>query len=390
MNLIKVCVITSSRAEYGLIRWLMDDLKSSDDFELKVIATGSHFSEKYGLTFQEIESNGFTIDKKIPFNLENSDQTSVAKATGLLTVDLIDALDILKPDIVMIMGDRYELLSVLTACILKTIPIAHISGGEITEGAIDDQIRHALTKASHLHYVANEVYGARIVQMGEEQWRVCVSGEPGLDNLYRQPLMSFDELQSDLGMNLLKPTALVTFHPVTLELEDLDWQLKELLTALDRAHEEHELQYLFTFPNADPSSINIIQALEKFTYKRSDRKLVKSLGQTRYLTALKYLSMMIGNSSSGLIEASSFSLPVVNIGNRQKGRMKGENVFDVDYSNIEIIKGIKHALSWDRTTPCSNPYGNGNSSLKILDHLRLIFSKYNSKKLLTKKFIDIQ
>ena len=174
MNLIKVCVITSSRAEYGLIRWLMDDLKSSDDFELKVIATGSHFSEKYGLTFQEIESNGFTIDKKIPFNLENSDQTSVAKATGLLTVDLIDALDILKPDIVMIMGDRYELLSVLTACILKTIPIAHISGGEITEGAIDDQIRHALTKASHLHYVANEVYGARIVQMGEEQWRGTV------------------------------------------------------------------------------------------------------------------------------------------------------------------------------------------------------------------------
>jgi GDP/UDP-N,N'-diacetylbacillosamine 2-epimerase (hydrolysing) len=390
MSLIKVCVITSSRSEYGLIRWLMDDLKSSDDFELKVIATGSHFSEKYGLTYQEIESNGFTIDKKIPFNLEKSDQTSVAKATGLLTGDLVDALDVLNPDIVMVMGDRYELLSVLTACILKTIPIAHISGGEITEGAIDDQIRHAMTKASHLHYVANEVYGARIVQMGEEQWRVCVSGEPGLDNLYRQPLMSFDELQNDLGMNLLKPTALVTFHPVTLELEDLDWQVKELLMALNQATEEQELQYLITFPNADPSSINIIKTLEEFTYKRSDRKLVKSLGQTRYLSALKYLSMMIGNSSSGLTEAPSFSLPVINIGNRQQGRMKGQNVFDVGYTHTEINEGIKHALSWDRTVSCYNPYGNGNSSLKILEHLRHVFSNYNPKQLISKKFINIK
>jgi len=388
MNLIKICVITSSRSEYGLMRWLMHDLKSSDDFELKVIATGSHFSEKYGLTYQEIESDGFTIDKKIQFNLDKSDQTSVAKATGLLVGDLVDALDFLKPDIVMIMGDRYELLSVLTACVLKTTPIAHISGGEITEGAIDDQIRHAMTKVSHLHYVANEVYGARIVQMGEELWRVCISGEPGLDNLHRQPLMSFDELQKDLGMDLLKPTALVTFHPVTLELEDLNWQLKELLKALEQASMEHDLQYLITFPNSDPSSINIIKALEKFTYKRTDRKLVKSLGQTRYLSALKYLSMMIGNSSSGVIEASSFSLPVINIGNRQKGRMKGENVFDVDYAHSEIIKGIEDALLWDRATQCINPYGNGNSSAKILDHLRFVFSKYSPKQLLTKKFID--
>ena len=390
MELIKVCVITSARSEYGLMRWLMEDLKRSDDFQLQIIVTGSHLMKNFGLTYREIESDGFCIDAKIPFQLDKSDAVSIGQATVALSGSLVKALSDLEPHIVLVMGDRYELLSVMTACVLTTIPIAHISGGEITEGAIDDQIRHAMTKVSHLHYVANEVYAARVYQMGEENWRVCVCGEPGLDNLDRQPVMKIDELQKNLGLNLSKPTALVTFHPVTLELENLDWQLKELLKALEQAAEELELQYLITFPNADPSSSNIIKAWEEFTYKRTDRKLVKSLGQTRYLSALRYLSMMIGNSSSGLVEAPSFSMPVVNIGNRQQGRMKGKNVFDVGYTHTEINKGIKHALSWDRTISCFNPYGNGNSSLKILEHLRYVFSNYNPKQLISKKFINIK
>jgi len=389
MELVKVCVITSARSEYGLMRWLMEELKKSDDFQLQIIVTGSHLMKNFGLTYREIESDGFLIDVKIPFQLDKSDAISIGQATGTLSGSLVKVLTDLEPHIVLVMGDRYELLSVLTACVLTTIPIAHISGGEITEGTIDDQIRHAMTKVSHLHYVANENYAARVYQMGEENWRVCVSGEPGLDNLDRQPVMTIDELQKELGLDLSKPTALVTFHPVTLELENLDWQLKELLKALRQAAEENEIQYLITYPNADPGSSNIVKVFEEFTYKRTDRKLVKSLGHTHYLNALRYLSMMIGNSSSGLVEAPSFSMPVVNIGNRQKGRMKGKNVFDVGYKHTEIKKGIKHALCWDKTVSCFNPYGDGNSSLKILEHLRYVFSNYSPKQLISKKFINI-
>jgi len=366
----------------------MDDFKHSNEFELQIVVTGSHLLESFGFTFQEIENDGFTIDTKIPFNLDKSDQISVAKASAKLTESLAVALTKLNPDVVVVMGDRYELLSVMTACILHTIPIAHISGGEITEGAIDDQIRHAMTKASHIHYVANEVYSARVLQMGEESWRVCTCGEPGLDNLQRQPKLTFDELQKDLGMDLLRPTAIVTFHPVTLELEDLHKQMEELLKALDKATIIHGLQYLITFPNADAESNYIIDKWEEFVNKRQDRKLVKSLGQTRYLSALNFLSMMIGNSSSGLVEAPSFSLPVVNIGNRQKGRMRGENVIDVGNKCSEIIKGIDSAIEWDKSVSCFNPYGDGNSSLKIMEHLYSIFSNYSRKKIISKKFMN--
>jgi len=366
----------------------MEDLKLSDDFELKVIVTGSHLLENFGFTYQEIEADGFTIDSKIPFNHDKSDQTSIAIASGGLIGGLAQSLHSLKPDLVMVMGDRYELLSVLTTCVIQNIPIAHLSGGEITEGAIDDQVRHALTKASHLHYVANEVYGSRVSQMGEESWRICICGDPGLDNLYRQPTMTFEELQKDLEMNLLNPTALVTFHPVTLELDELNSQLQELFKALEAATIDYKMQYLITFPNADAGSSYITQEWKKFIKNKPGRRLVKSLGQTRYLSALNYLSMMIGNSSSGLVEAPSFSMPVINIGNRQQGRLKGKNIFDVGHSSAEIIKGIDQALSWDRNISCINPFGNGNSSSKILKHLQYVFTNFNSKKILSKKFIN--
>lgn len=388
MRLIKVCVITSARSEYGLMRWLMDDLKNSNYFELQILVTGSHLLESFGFTYREIENDGFKINTKIPFNLDKSDQISIGQASADLTKSLVYELSNLKPDVVMVMGDRYELLSVMTSCIINTIPIAHISGGEITEGAIDDQIRHAMTKASHFHYVANKVYGERLIQMGEEDWRVCVSGEPGLDNLNRQPIMNFDMLQKDLGINLSNPTAIVTFHPVTLELEELNEQMQQLIIALEQASLDYGLQYLITFPNADAGSKYIIDEWKKFVKNKPGRKLVKSLGQTRYLSSLKFLSMMIGNSSSGLVEAPSFRLPVVNIGNRQKGRMRGKNVFDVGYTSPEIIKGIERSIKWDRTAYCFNPYGDGMASKKIIEHLRSSFSSFSKREIISKKFID--
>tara|TARA_B110000008_G_scaffold279998_1_gene330513 strand:+ start:10718 stop:11935 length:1218 start_codon:yes stop_codon:yes gene_type:complete len=388
MRLIKVCVITSARSEYGLMRWLMDDLKNSNDFELQILVTGSHLLESFGFTYREIENDGFTINTKIPFNLDKSDQISIGQASADLTKSLVYELSNLKPDVVMVMGDRYELLSVMTSCIINTIPIAHISGGEITEGAIDDQIRHAMTKASHFHYVANKVYGERLIQMGEEDWRVCISGEPGLDNLNRQPIMNFDMLQKDLGINLSNLTAIVTFHPVTLELEELNEQMQQLIIALEQASLDYGLQYLITFPNADAGSKYIIDEWKKFVKNKPGRKLVKSLGQTRYLSSLKFLSMMIGNSSSGLVEAPSFRLPVVNIGNRQKGRMRGKNVFDVGYTSPEIIEGIERSIKWDRTASCFNPYGDGMASKKIIEHLRSSFSSFSKREIISKKFID--
>jgi UDP-hydrolysing UDP-N-acetyl-D-glucosamine 2-epimerase len=386
---VRICVVTGSRSEYGLMRWLMEDLKRASDFHLQVVVSGSHLSEEHGSTYREIENDGFDIDARIPFRLNKTDPVSVSQATGTTVSELARVFTDLKPDLVMVMGDRYELLSVLTVCVVGAIPLAHISGGEITEGAIDEQIRHAMTKASHLHYVANEVYGARVCQMGEEKWRVCICGEPGLDNLHRQSVMSVTELAADIGVDTSKPTALVTYHPVTLERDDLDWQISELMTALDDASSRYDLQYVITYPNADVGYDRIIEAWDRFIDGRADRILIKSLGQSRYLSALNSMSMMIGNSSSGLVEAPSFNMPVVNIGTRQQGRMRGKNVIDVDYSRAEIAAGIESALAWDRSNSCFNPYGDGHSSGKVLKHLRYVFTSYSRNEILSKKFLDM-
>ena len=388
MKVVKICVISGSRAEYGLMRWLMEDINLSSEFELQLIVTGSHLSEEFGNTFKQIELDGFIINEKISFSLEKSDHISLCKATANLSIELVNSYNKLKPDLVLVMGDRYELLSVMTASVLTSTSLGHISGGEITEGAIDDQIRNAMTKISHLHYVANEVYAKRVIQMGEESWRVCICGEPGLDNLQRQEIMSFKDLQKYLGIDLSKPTALVTYHPVTLEISDLDYQMKELIKAMELLSEEKALQYVITYPNADEGSDKIIDFWKEFVIKKEDRVLIKSLGQMRYLSALKNLSLMIGNSSSGLVEAPSFNMPVLNIGNRQKGRMRGKNVLDVGYDSLAIKKSIEIILSRKSSKKYFNPYGEGNSSKKILNHISDIFKKYNKKEILTKRFAD--
>ncbi len=388
MNAIKVCVITGSRAEYGLMRWLMEDINTSPDFELQIIVTGSHLIEEFGNTYKQIEEDGFVINKRLPFPIKGSGPSHLGKAVGILSSSLVDAFEELSPDLIMVMGDRYELLSVISSSVLSTIPVAHISGGEITEGAIDDQIRHAMTKVSHFHYVANEVYEERVMQMGEESWRICNCGEPGLDNLQRQKIMSLDELQENLKLDLSKPTALVTYHPVTLERDDLDFQISELTKAMKVLSSDEGLQFVITYPNADEGSEKIIDSWKKFVDEIDKSVLIKSLGQSRYLSALINLTVVIGNSSSGLVEAPSFNMPVINIGNRQKGRMRGSNVIDVGYSSLDIILAAKTVLSNPEKKECFNPYGEGNSSIKILSHIKNIFNNKTKKELLTKKFQD--
>lgn len=383
---LRVCVVTGSRSEYGLLRWLMQDLAEDARFELSVVVTGSHLSEAYGSTYREIEQDGFRIDAKVEANLDARSGAALAKAVGAWTQGFADVFEKLGPDLLIIMGDRYELLSVASACILQSIPIAHISGGEITEGAIDEQIRHALTKISHLHFVANPIYAQRVRQMGEEPWRICVAGEPGLENIWRLPLLPQEELGKALGLDLTRRTALVTFHPVTRDLEKSRWHMKELLSALEQAG----MQYVMTYPNADLGSGEIVEALQAFVSGHPETaRLVQNLGQKRYLSLLKTVHLMIGNSSSGLVEAPSFNLPAVNIGDRQKGRLRASNVIDVEGEAKTILQGIQTALLYDRTMPCQNPYGDGHSSPCIRSFIERAFSRFARDRILKKQFVDL-
>jgi UDP-hydrolysing UDP-N-acetyl-D-glucosamine 2-epimerase len=383
---IKVCVVTGSRAEYGLMRWPMQTLMDSPAFDLQIAALGTHFDEKFGNTYLEIERDDFVIDKKISASFGSRSDVDLVKAVGTMSDRFATALQDLSPDLVLFMGDRYELLSVCSACVLMAVPMGHVSGGELTEGAIDEQIRHAVTKMAHLHFVANETYGRRVNQMGEETWRICISGEPGLDNVRWLPLYTKSELASDLGLDLSKPTALVTLHPTTLEAE----RRREHIGTFFQALENLDLQYVLTYPNADPRSDEIITALKSFQEHNPERAVLrKNLGQKRYLSALKHLSLMIGNSSSGIFEAPSFNMPAVNIGDRQKGRMQARNVFNVDYDVDQIATAAEKAMSYDRTKSCVNPYGDGRSSDRIADFIANVFSSRSKSEILHKQFQDL-
>ncbi len=383
---INICVVTGSRSEYGLMRWLMADLSADQDFELKIVVTASHLSIVYGETFRVIENDGFKIDEMIHSTIDPSDIVSIANSVGEITAGMAKYFQRSRPDIVLVMGDRYELLAISNACLLMGIPIGHISGGEITEGAIDDQIRHSLTKISHLHFVANKTYADRVEQMGEEKWRICISGEPGLDNLNRLPLFSKEELEKELNLDLSIPTALVTFHPETKNVELLDEQIDQLMKAL----QNNKLQYILTYPAADFGSLRIIESLIQFQKSHLESSVIyKNLGQKRYLSVLRYAHLMIGNSSSGIVETPSFNLPVVNIGVRQKGRIRAKNVMDVKICEKAISRAIKWALNYDRNKECLNPYGDGNSSIRVISFIKRLFTTRDEKTILNKHFIDI-
>ena len=382
---ITTCVVTGSRSEYGLLRWLMQEFQDAPRFSLRLAVTGNHFDATWGRTIDEIKADGFTIDDAVEVVLNTESDAALTRSVAEMTAEFASAFERNRPDLVVVMGDRYELLAISTVCVLMNIPIAHISGGEITGGAIDDQIRNAMTKLSHLHFVANEDYGKRVRQMGEEDWRICVSGEPGLDNVTRLELWSARQLGDDLGLDLTKPTALVTFHPVTLERDQAEQHITAVIDALQQA----DMQYILTYPNADLGCDRVIAALTDFHAANESRScLVKSLGQLRYLSALRHADMMIGNSSSALFEAPSFNMPAVNIGSRQAGRMRAENVIDVDCETAAILAGIGQARTYDRSVEIVNPYGDGHSSERVRSFIGDIFSRLPVEALLKKKFAD--
>jgi|APSaa5957512535_1039671.scaffolds.fasta_scaffold16692_2 UDP-hydrolysing UDP-N-acetyl-D-glucosamine 2-epimerase len=363
----KICVVTGSRAEYGLFYPILIKIQESNKLVLQLITTSSHHSSDFGLTYKEIENDGFIIDDKIK-NLSLSDsKVSIVKSSGLATSLLSESFERLQPDIVLLLGDRYETHAAATAAMLMNISIAHIHGGEITEGAVDEQIRHSITKMSYLHFCSTETYRKRIIQMGEDPKRVFNSGAPGIDNIKNLTLLTKWELEEELNWQLNSKFALFTYHPVTLEETNIEEDIETILNVLDIFN----LSILFTYANADSGGRIINQKIEEFCKKQPKKyKVFKSLGQFKYLSAMKHVDLVIGNSSSGIIEAASFKKPVVNIGYRQKGRLKGKNVIDC---NIETLyESIKIALSdsfRNNLINLNNIYGIGSAADIIIGKL---------------------
>jgi UDP-N-acetylglucosamine 2-epimerase (non-hydrolysing) len=376
----KITVFTGSRAEYGLLYWLMKEIQSSEQLALQLLVSGMHLSPEFGDTWKQIETDGFCIDEKVESLLSSNTPVGVAKSMGLGTIGYADALDRLKPDILVVLGDRFEALAVAQAALVMRIPMAHIHGGEITEGAYDDAIRHAITKMSHLHFVATEPYRRRVIQMGESPATVFNVGAIGLDHVTRSRRMSIHALASNLGFPLRPPYFLVTYHPVTIGDEDPRNTFDNLLEALDRFP---EYQIILTFPNADDGGRAIIPRLNEYAQAQPERVLaIPSLGFDRYLSALAEAAAMIGNSSSGIIEAPSFKVPSVNIGARQSGRLSAESVIHCGTHPDEIHIAISRALTAEFAKPTirfTNPYGQGDAArsiVKVIESTRLPLQKH--------------
>jgi len=339
----RIAVVTGTRADYGLLRWTMVRIAESDSLELCVIATGTHWSEEFGSTHTEITADGFSIDERVDMLSELDTPLGVARSTGVSTTLLADALARLKPDLVLVLGDRFEILAAAQAALLLGIPVAHIAGGEITEGAVDDAIRHAITKMAHLHFTAAEEYRQRVIQMGEDPARVFCVGAVGLDNLERLPLFNESSLAKSVGLELHHPLALCTFHPETLSGVAPTDALRPLFAALESLP---QLQVIITKANADAGGREINERLEAFAAAHSDRVAVfASLGQLRYLSLMTVADVVIGNSSSGILEAPSAGTPTVNIGDRQKGRLRAPSVTDVPNDPEAIRQAIEAALT---------------------------------------------
>lgn len=385
----RICVVTTSRADYGLLQGLMQAIREDEALALQVIATGMHLCPEFGLTYRAIEQDGFRIDRKIEMLLSADSDSAAAKSVGVGLLALADALIELNPDLIVVLGDRFELLAAAIAALLAKIPIAHIHGGETSQGAVDEGVRHAITKMASLHFAATEAYRRRIIQMGEEPCRVFAFGAPGLDALHQIELLTEPELEARLDFALAGPIALVTYHPVTLERDTAERQIENLLTAL----RQERVRAVFTKANADAQGRLINRRIARFCQDHpADYRLYDNLGQRVYLSCLRQVDLMIGNSSSGLIEAPSFKLPVINIGDRQRGRIKAANVIDVGYSTEEIAAGIRQALSraWrEKIQDMTNPYagqGDGKVNFHIKEQLKQVEL---NEAFLKKQFCDI-
>lgn len=362
-------VVTVARSDYGIYLPVLRRIQADPDLHLHLIVAGMHLSPDFGLTVREIERDGFPIGDRVEMLLSSDTPEGIAKSMGLGTIGFAQSYARHRPDVLVVLGDRFEMHAAAVAALPFKIPVAHIHGGELTQGAMDDALRHSITKMSHLHFVATEDYARRVIQMGEEPWRVVVSGSPSLDTLLSTRLLGRKELERRYKLDLAQPFLLVTYHPVTLEVEQLETQMSELLAALD----EVGVATVFTYPNADTRSRLVIQMIREYAASRAQAQVVINLGTPGYISAMQIAAAMVGNSSSGIIEAASFKLPVVNIGTRQQGRTRAKNVIDVGYSRAEIVAGIRKALSPEfraSLADLKNPYGDGHAAERIVQRLK--------------------
>lgn len=368
----KICIFTGTRAEYGIMSRLFRMIEDDPELQLQIIATNMHLSPEFGMTYKEIEADGFKIDKKVEMLLSSDTANGTVKSMGLATIGFADALEDLKPDLAIILGDRYEMLTAAQACLIYKVPVVHLYGGEITEGAYDDAIRHCITKLAHLHFTSTAEYRNRVIQLGEHPDRVFYVGALGVDNIRNEAIMPIEDLEKSLNFKLGQKFLLVTFHPVTMENSTAADQCDDLLTALSEVNDDYQL--LFTLPNSDTDGRVIINKVKEYVAKNSERAYaITSLGKKRYYSALKYASAVVGNSSSGLGEAPSFNIPTLNIGNRQQGRTRGETVIDVPATLEGMREGLKIALSHEFIAKCktaTNPYEKANTLDTIFNTIK--------------------
>lgn len=360
-------VVTSARSDYGLYLPVLREIQAAADLKLELYVTGMHLAPEFGRTVEVIERDGFQVTERVEMLVASDTAEGIAKSMGLGTIGFSQVFGRHRPDVLLILGDRFEMLAAASAALPFGMPLAHIHGGESTEGLIDEAIRHSLTKMSHLHFVTTEVYARRVVQMGEHPDRVVVSGAPGLDNVLSVQMPSLEELATQRGVHLRQPFLLVTYHPVTLETERAAEHLDELIAAL----ESTGMDILFTYPNADTDSRRIIERIEKFAQGNPRAQIAVNLGTRFYFGVMAHAAAMVGNSSSGIIEAASFKLPVVDIGSRQRGRVAGPNVVRCEPNRTAILQALERARSLD-LSGLVNPYGDGHAAKRIVEKLRSV------------------
>jgi len=381
----KICVITGTRAEYGLLYWLMKEIDADECLQLQIIATGMHLSPEFGNTYQQIESDGFTIDKKVDIELTSDSEIGISRSMGLGMIGFASAFDDLKPNLCVVLGDRFEIFSAVSAAMIAKIPVAHLHGGETTEGAFDESIRHSITKMSHLHFVATEEYKKRVIQLGEQPERVFNVGGLGIDNINKLKLLSKESFEKATNFKLGKKNILVTYHPVTLEHSTSKVQFKGLLDSLD---ELQDAKIIFTKANSDTDGRIINSMIDDYVASHANTISFTSMGQLNYLSALQFMDGVVGNSSSGLLEAPSFKIGTIDIGDRQKGRIKADSVISCPPKKESISQSLGKLYSKDFqniVNSTKNPYGYGGASEAVLD----IIKNFNLDNIVKKTFYDL-
>ena len=381
----KICVITGTRADYGLLRWVMQGIKDDANLSLQIIATGMHLSPDFGLTYKAIEADGFEIDRKVEMLTSSDTPVGIAKSMGLGMIGFTDALKDLNPDLIVVLGDRFEIFSAAATALVARIPLVHLHGGEKTEGAFDEAFRHSITKMAHLHFVAADEYKNRVIQLGEKPEHVFLVGGLGIDNIKRLQLLNLNALEGDLGFKFGKKNLLITFHPVTLENDSAVSQMQALLDALAKLE---DTQLIFTMPNSDTDGRVLSKMVEQFSSQYANAHAFTSLGQLRYLSCIAQVDGVVGNSSSGLAEVPSFKKGTINIGDRQSGRLQATSIINCDPEQKSITNAISILYSPSfqvNLSQASNPYGEGGASEKVVNVLKII----NIKNIVKKAFYDL-